>query len=211
MKLEYEKGRGASFVRESSGTYNLKHAETSKVKYDLVGKVAEGTTLRRKTVGAILAGLRIDKLYMFRNNPEEFITKVVRLINEQKVAMIVEHISYDSIEGKYDSSIFTAEKDTQSFDKAFLAKRSIQDYVFTDGSAEKSMERRFTEDLDVAEEVCVYAKLPRTFQIPTPVGNYSPDWAIAFYEGKVKHIFSMAETKGTMYSLNLRPIEQVKI
>lgn len=81
---------------------------------------------------------------MFRNNPEEFITKVVRLINEQKVAMIVEHISYDSIEGKYDSSIFTAEKDTQSFDKAFLAKRSIQDYVFTDGSAEKSMERRFT-------------------------------------------------------------------
>lgn len=130
MKLEYEKGRGASFVRESSGTYNLKHAETSKVKYDLVGKVAEGTTLRRKTVGAILAGLRIDRLYMFRNNLEEFITKVVRLINEQKVAMIVEHISYDSIEGKYDSSIFTAEKDTQSFDKAFLAKRSIPKIMY---------------------------------------------------------------------------------
>lgn len=148
---------------------------------------------------------------MFRNNPEEFITKVVRLINEQKATMIVEHISYDSIEGKYDSSIFTAEKNTQSFDKAFLAQKSIQDYVFTDGSAEKSIERRFAEDLDTAEEVCVYAKLPRTFQIPTPVGNYSPDWAIAFYEGKVKHIFFVAETKGTMGSLNLRPIEQAKI
>lgn len=207
----YEVGRGASFVRESSGTYNLKHAETSKVKYDLVGKVAEGTTLTRKTVGAILAGIRMDKLYMFRNNPEEFITKVVRLINEQKATMIVEHISYDSIEGKYNSSIFTAEKNTQSFDKAFLAKKSIQDYVFTDGSAEKSIERRFAEDLDAAEEVCVYAKLPRTFQIPTPVGNYSPDWAIAFYEGKVKHIFFVAETKGTMDSLNLRPIELAKI
>lgn len=77
--------------------------------------------------------------------------------------------------------------------------------------AEKSIERKFAEDLDATEEVCVYAKLPRTFQIPTPVGNYSPDWAIAFYEGKVKHIFFVAETKGTMESLELRPIEQAKI
>ena len=81
--------------------------------------------------------------------------------------------------------------------------------MFTDGSADKSIERKFAEDLDAAEEVCVYAKLPRTFQIPTPVGNYSPDWAIAFYEGKVKHIFFVAETKGTMESLELRPIEPV--
>ena len=76
--------------------------------------------------------------------------------------------------------------------------------------AEKSIERKFAEDLDAAEEVCVYAKLPRTFQIPTPVGNYSPDWAIAFYEGKVKHIFFVAETKGTMESLELRPISCAK-
>ena len=122
-----------------------------------------------------------------------------------------EIISYNTIEGEYDSSIFTAEKATQSFDKAFLAKKAIQDYVFTDGSAEKSIERKFAEDLDAAEEVCVYAKLPRTFQIPTPVGNYSPDWAIAFYEGTVKHIFFVAETKGTMETLELRPIEQAKI
>ena len=120
-------------------------------------------------------------------------------------------ISYNTIEGEYDSSIFTAEKATQSFDKAFLAKKAIQDYVFTDGSAEKSIERKFAEDLDAAEEVCVYAKLPRTFQIPTPVGNYSPDWAIAFYAGTVKHIFFVAETKGTMETLELRPIEQAKI
>lgn len=87
---------------------------------------------------------------MFKNNPEEFITKVIRLINEQKATMIVEHISYDTIEGEYDSTIFTAEKNTQSFDKAFLAKKAIQDYVFTDGSAEKSIERKFAEDLDAA-------------------------------------------------------------
>ena len=206
---EYEIERGDSFTGVKTRTQTLRHAETSQIKYDLIGKVAEGTTLTRKTVSAILKS--IDKLYLFRNNPEEFITKVVRLINEQKANMIVEHISYDTIEGEYDSTIFTAEKNTQSFDKAFLAKKAIQDYVFTDGSAEKSIERKFAEDLDSAEEVCVYAKLPRTFQIPTPVGNYSPDWAIAFYEGKVKHIFFVAETKGTMESLELRPIEQAKI
>ncbi len=208
---EYEVERGESFDKEKTRTQTLRHAQTSQIKYDLIGKVAEGTVLTRKTVSAILQGIRIDKLYMFRNNPEEFINKVIRLINEQKATMIVEHISYDTIEGEYDSSIFTAEKNTPSFDKAFIAKKSIQDYVFTDGLADKSIERKFAENLDAADEVCVYAKLPRTFQIPTPVGNYSPDWAIAFYEGKVKHVFFIAETKGTMDSLNIRPIEKAKI
>ena len=208
---EYEINRGDSFVRESSGTYTLTHAQTSQIKYDLIGKVAEGTVLTRKTAAAILKGLRPDKLYMFKNNPEEFISKVIKLIKEQKATMIVEHISYNQIEGGYDSAIFTAEKSAQTFDKAFRANKAIQDYVFTDGSAEKSIERRFVEDLDAAQEVCVYAKLPKGFHIPTPVGNYSPDWAIAFYEGTVKHIFFVAETKGTMESLNLRPIEQAKI
>ena len=208
---EYEIDRGDSFTGEKTRTQTLKHAETSQIKYDLIGKIADGAKLTRKSASAILQGIRADKLYMFKNNPEEFISKVIRLINEQKATMIVEHISYNTIEGEYDSSIFTAEKATQSFDKAFLAKKAIQDYVFTDGSAEKSIGRKFAEDLDAAEEVCVYAKLPRTFQIPTPVGNYSPDWAIAFYEGTVKHIFFVAETKGTMKTLELRPIEQAKI
>lgn len=208
---EHEVERGTSFTDEKTRTKTLKHAQTSQIKYDLIGKIAEGTVLTRKTVAAILKGLRADKLHMFKNNPEEFISKVIRLIKEQKATMIVEHISYNQIEGGYDSTIFTAEKSSQSFSKAFRASKAIQDYVFTDGSAEKSIERRFVEDLDAAQEVCVYAKLPKGFHIPTPVGNYSPDWAIAFYEGTVKHIFFVAETKGTMESLNLRPIEQAKI
>lgn len=208
---EYEVERGDSFTGEKTRTQTLKHAGTSGMKYDLIGKIANGTVLTRKTASAILQGIRRDKLSMFKNNPEEFISKVCRLINEQKATMIVEHISYDTIEGAYDSTIFTAEKHTQSFEKAFLAKKAIQDYVFTDGLADKSIEREFVKDLDSADEVCVYAKLPKTFQIPTPVGNYAPDWAIAFYEGKVKHIFFVAETKGTMESMNLRPIEQAKI
>ena len=210
---EYEVGRGDSFGSVKTKTQTLKHAETSQIKYDLIGKVAEGTVLTRRTVAAILSGIREDKFYMFRNNPEEFITKLIKLIKEQKATMIVEHISYNEIEGQYDSAIFTAEKTNQSFDKAFKAEKSIQDYVFTDGYAQdgKSTERKFAESLDAAGEVCVYAKLPKGFSIPTPVGNYSPDWAIAFNEGTVKHIYFIAETKGTMESLNLKPIEQAKI
>ena len=208
---EHEVGRGASFSGIKTRTQNLKHAQTSQIKYDLIGKVAEGTVLTRKTVASILKGLRVDKFHMFKNNPEEFISKVIKLIKEQKATMIVEHISYNQIDGEYDSSIFTAEKGVQTFDKAFHATKAIQDYVFTDGTAEKSIERKFVEDLDAANEVCVYAKLPKGFHIPTPMGNYSPDWAIAFKAGTVKHIFFVAETKGTMESMNLRPIEQAKI
>ena len=208
---EHEVDRGDSFGSVKTRTQTLRHAETSQIKYDLIGKVAEGTTLTRKTAVRILQGLRLDKFYMFKNNPEEFISKVIKLINEQKATMIVDHISYDQLEGEYDSAIFTAEKNSQSIDKAFHAKKAIQDYVFTDGSAEDSIEKKFATDLEAADEVCVYAKLPKGFHIPTPVGNYSPDWAIAFNEGTVKHIFFVAETKGTMESLNLRPIEQAKI
>jgi type III restriction enzyme len=200
-----------AFQSAKTETKILKHAEISQVKYDLIGKVAEGTVLTRKTVASILQGISPLKFAMFQQNPEEFITKVTRLIKEQKATMIVEHISYDQIEGKYDSAIFTAEKHSQGIEKAFHATKHIQDYVFTDGTAEKSVERRFAEDLEGANEVCVYAKLPKGFQIPTPVGNYSPDWAIAFKAGSVKHIFFVAETKGTMESLSLRPIEKSKI
>lgn len=208
---QHEVERGASFNIAKTKTQRLSHAETSQIKYDLIGKIAEGTVLTRRTVAAILKGLELSKLYMFKNNPEEFISKVIKLIKEQKATMIVEHISYDQIEGKYDSTIFTAEKHSQSLDKAFKATKHIQDYVFTDGLAQESVEKRFAKDLDNANEVCVYAKLPKGFAIPTPVGNYSPDWAIAFNKGTVKHIYFIAETKGTMDSLNLRPIEKAKI
>jgi len=199
------------FIEENTRTEYLHHAATSQVKYDLIGKIAEGTTLTRRTVAAILKGLNKSVFEYFNQNPEEFITKAIHLIKEQKATMIVEHISYNPIEQQYDSSIFTVIKGTNDFTKAFRAKKNIQNYVFTDGTAENSVERRFAEDLDKASEVCVYAKLPKGFAIPTPLGDYSPDWAIVFYEGTVKHIYFIAETKGTMESLNLRPIEQAKI
>lgn len=208
---EHTIGRGESFVNQNARTETLQYGQTSQINYDLIGKIAEGTTLTRKTIAAILSSLEKPVFDLFKHNPEEFISKAIKLIKEEKATMIVEHISYDKIDKKYDSTIFAVEKGSNDFTKAFRAHKHIQDYVFTDGIADKSVERLFAEDLERAEEVCVYAKLPKGFSIPTPVGNYSPDWTIAFNKGTVKHIFFIAETKGTMESLNLRPIEQAKI
>lgn len=201
---------GTGFVAEKSHTFTLQRGETSQVKYDLIGKISAGTHLTRRTVTAILKGISRIKFSMYRNNPEEFISKIVKLINEEKATMIVDDITYNKTDGTYDSSIFTAEKN-KDFSKAYLAKKNVQDYVFADGTAEKSIERKFAEDMDLDDKVVVYAKLPKGFQIPTPVGNYAPDWAIAFQKGTVKHIYFIAETKGSMESLDLRPIEQAKI
>ena len=203
---------GEAFSAERSRTFTLERGVSSSVKYDLIGKIAEGAKLTRRSTAKIMSAIRPDVFAMFRNNPEEFITKAIRLINEEKATMIVDHISYNPTDGTYNQNIFTAEKNTD-FSKAYRSKKNVQDYVFADGYAKdgKSVERRFAEDMDKAEEVCVYAKLPKGFSIPTPVGNYSPDWAIAFYEGTVKHIYFIAETKGTMDSLNLKPIEKAKI
>lgn len=197
---------GAGFVAESTNIYNLDRSEGSQVKYDLVGKVAEGTRLTRCSVVEILKGISPLKFAMFKNNPEEFIAKAIRLINEQKASMIVDDITYNKTSGIYDSAIFTAEKN-RDFSRALIGKKNVQDYVFPDSEHEKE----FAKNLDLDEKVVVYAKLPRGFQIPTPVGNYAPDWAICFQKGTVKHIFFIAETKGTMETLNLKPIEQAKI
>jgi type III restriction enzyme len=201
---------GESFTQGKTETKELKVA-SSDIEYDLVGKIALGTTLTRRTVVKILQGITSKTFMYYKANPEEFINKAINLINEQKAALTVDHITYNQTDGTYDSDIFTAQKNKAEFEKAFKAEKHIQDYVFTDGTAEKSVERTFAEDLDRASEVCVYAKLPRGFHIPTPMDNYNPDWAIAFNEGSVKHIYFIAETKGTLSSLELRPIEQAKI
>ena len=188
-------------------TKKIGTVSTSTVKYDLVGEIAKGATLTRRTVVAILKGISQAKLYMFRNNPEEFIRNTIRIIKDQKATMIVEHISYNKMEETYDSTIFTQEKHTQPIEKAYPAKKHVMDYVFPDSKGETE----FAGSLDSATEVCVYAKLPRAFQIPTPVGNYAPDWAIAFNKGTVKHIFFIAETKGSMGTMELRGVEKAKI
>lgn len=194
------------FGNTKSTSQELTDVSTSSVKYDLVGQIAKGANLTRRTTAKILQGVRSAKFVLFRNNPEEFIRKVIQIIREQKATMIVDHIHYHLTDGTYDSDIFTAASKAE-FDKAYQATKHITDYVVSDSIGE----RNFAHDLDEASEVVVYAKLPRSFQIPTPVGSYAPDWAIAMQKGNVKHIFFIAETKGSLQSMQLNAIENAKI
>ena len=202
-----ELAHGASFARGDTQTRNVDAGVAAvNVAYDLVGEVAQAAAITRRSAAAILAGIDANVFGQYRVNPEEFIKKAAQLIVSEKAAMIVEHISYHEIDGRYDEAIFT-ERMPDNASKAYEAKKNIQRYVFPDSEGE----RRFAEDLDCASEVAVYAKLPRTFQIPTPVGNYAPDWAIAFKQGSVRHVFFIAETKGTMDTLELSGVENAKI
>ncbi len=201
---------------KSGEAFKLKATETevnrlsvhSAVKYDLIGKLAEGTQLTRRTIAEILKGMNVAVFAQFKTNPESFIAEAIRLINEQKATVIIEHLAYDPVEDKFDLDIFTAGLTKQDFSKAGdKLQRHIYDYVLTDSN----IERQFVKELDTSGDVVVYAKLPRGFLIPTPVGDYNPDWAISFKEGAVKHVYFVAETKGSMSSMELREIEKTKI
>ena len=183
------------------------------VRYDLIGKIADETNLTRQTVSKILCGVHKETFAKFRNNPERFIAEASRIINEQKGAKVVKNITYDILSGAYKEQTFTenqyilrSQKKSVYADGSKL-KRCIYDYIPTDAQGE----RDFAKDLDTSELVDVYAKLPRGFKIPTPVGDYNPDWAISFVDGRVKYVYFVAETKGSMSSLDLRGIEGIKI
>ncbi|MCK5323509.1 MAG: hypothetical protein KAJ45_05160, partial [Desulfobulbaceae bacterium] len=202
---DLRKGQGFT-LKENESDY-LTNSVHSAVKYDLIGKLTEDTQLTRNTIAEILKGINVAVFSQYRQNPEDFMQKAARIINEQKATAVVEHLSYNPVDDRHDlHKIFTVDKQ-QDFSRAVKTERHVYDYVFTDSKTE----RAFVTELDKSVEVMVYAKLPRGFFIPTPVGNYNPDWAIAFKEGAVKHIYFIAETKGSMSSMELREIEKCKI
>jgi len=180
----------------------------SRVSYDLLGKIAEGVQLTRKTVAEILSGIQSAVFAQYQQNPEQFISECSRLIKEQKATVIIERLTYDAVDDRHDTSIFTAAQTGNDFTRA---TEKLKKHVFDYAMVDSEVERRFVRELDTSAEVVLYAKLPRGFLIPTPVGDYNPDWAISFVEGTVKHIYFVAETKGSMSSMQLRPDEKTKI
>lgn len=201
---------GTAFSANSERREEINVGAATSIKYDLVDKLVQGTGLTRATLVKILTGIQPDVFAQFSQNPEDFIMQSVTLINEQKATAIVEHIEYNRLNSSYNASIFTEPKIKGALRNSVQTpQRHIYSHVIAD-SGSKS-EKDFASALDVSEKIAVYAKLPRGFCISTPVGNYNPDWAIAFNEGMVKHIYFVAETKGSMNSLELRGIENAKI
>lgn len=201
---------GESFVKEQSAVYDASrkiHASSS-VKYDLIGKLVEETGLTRKAVVKILSGIEKTVFDQFKDNPEEFIIKAAALINDEKATAIIQHITYSILDEHYSTEIFT---EPTMKGKLGVNAMKVQKHLYDHIVFDSSNEHDFATDLDTNTDVAVYVKLPDGFYISTPVGHYNPDWAIAFYEGTVKHIYFVAETKGSMSSMQLRLIEESKI
>lgn len=201
---------GKAFIREVNGMnqHKAKVRVNNGIKYDLVGKLVNDTGLTRKAIVAILTGVQATTFQQFKNNPEEFIIKASQLINEEKATSVIEHITYCALDETYDTDIFTIAQVKAKLDEnAIAVDKSIYDHVIYDSTNE----REFASNLESDNKVVVYVKLPDKFFIDTPVGHYNPDWAIAFKTGLVKHVYFIAETKGSMSSMQLRLIEKSKI
>lgn len=208
IKSKEELISGSAFVKEESQGYGNVISVSSNVKYDLIGKMVDETGLTRKAIIKILQGIKPSTFDQFKINPEEFIIKASSLINNEKATAIIEHITYNVMDDKYDTDVFTDPTIKGRLGvNAMKANKHLYDHIVYDSTNEKD----FVTELDTNKDVAVYVKLPNGFYISTPVGKYNPDWAIAFYEGSVKHIYFVAETKGSMNSMQLRLIEESKI
>lgn len=199
---------GTAMTREASVRYRAWEQANSGIQYDLIGKLVEETDLTRKTVVQILTGMDPPVFEQFRKNPEAFIIQAASLINSQKALCVTEHISYQALAETYDTEVFTGLAIRGRLGvNVMKAEKHLYDYVRYDSEGEKA----FVRKLEEAEEVLVYVKLPDGFFISTPVGRYTPDWAIAFREGIAGAAYFVAETKGSGDAGQLRLIEAAKI
>lgn len=204
---ELEAGR--SMKVSETQNIGLEEVVATGVKYDLLGELVQLTGLKRRTIAEILKGVSSETFAMYRQNPEEFIIRVGNLINEQKAVAVIEHIAYHKMEQRYEKCIFTEQELRGRIGiDAIKSEKSLYDLVVVDS---QGVEKNFAEELERQQAVEVYTKLPRGFYINTPVGKYNPDWAVVFREGAVKHIYFVAETKGSQAVTQLREVERAKI
>lgn len=201
---------GAAMTAAKVRTIRVSEAVGSGVKYDLIGDLVQITGLTRRTLVTILQTIEPGKFLQFKLNPEEFIIKTGRIINDCKALSLIQHIKYEKRDHTFESDIFEEATLRGVIGKnAIESEKSLYDLVVVDS---EGIEKSFAESLEQEDDVVVYTKLPNGFYINTPMGKYNPDWAVAFREGSVKHVYFVAETKGNdMEVSQLRGSEDAKI
>ena len=201
---------GVAMSQGDVRTIHVTEAVGKEVTYDLIGQLVTATGLTRKTIVEILKGIKPETFSMFKMNPEEFIIKTGLIINDCKALAVIQSITYEKLNDEFSTDIFTVDALRGKLGiNAIESKKSLYDLVVLDSMG---VEKNFAESLEREDDVVVYTKLPRGFYINTPMGKYNPDWAVAFREGSVKHVYFVAETKGNdLQGTHLRGIEKNKI
>ena len=201
---------GVAMTYGQTRTIHVTEAVSGGVKYDLIGKLVSATGLTRRTIVAILKGIKLTTFALFKMNPEEFIIKAGLIINDCKALAVIQCIKYEKLSDTFSTDIFTENMLRGKLgSNAIESTKSLYDLVVLDSMG---VEKHFAESLENENDVAVYTKLPSGFYINTPMGKYNPDWAVAFREGSVKHVYFIAETKGNdLQGSQLRGSEESKI
>ncbi len=201
---------GVAMTQGNTRTIHVTEAIGKGVTYDLIGKLVTATGLTRKTIVEILKGVKPETFLLFKHNPEEFIIKAALIINDCKALAVIQCIKYEKLNDKFSTDIFTENMLRGKLGiNAIESTKSLYDLVVLDSMG---TEKNFAESLEHEDDVVVYTKLPNGFYINTPMGKYNPDWAVAFREGSVKHVYFVAESKGNDLQVSqLRGSEESKI
>lgn len=201
------------FVAEDNGSYQRTLPyEATHVSYDLLGEISQAAKITRASAARILQGINPAKFDLFKQNPEEFIAHVSALIAGEKQNLVAKSIKYYDLGTEYNSDDIFENEIGRAVEGDSLppvpSKKGVQSYVFPDSDGEQ----KFAESLEQSSDVVVYAKIPRSLKVPTPAGEYSPDWAIAFQKGhNIRHVYFVAEQKGLDDRNDLRGNEENKI
>ena len=194
-----------SQVRESSAPVSLRSDGVALP--DLVTELQNSTQLTRRSIVSILS--ESGRLVDFSVNPQKFIETAAEAINRRKRLALVEGIKYQRAgdEVYYAQELFVKEELTGYLNKMVESQKSVYDHVIW----ESDNEAKFTEQLETSAAVKVYAKLPKWFQVPTPLGTYNPDWAVLIEDSNNERLYFVAETKGTSFLDDLRNSERAKV
>jgi type III restriction enzyme len=176
---------------------------------DVYGYVQSKINITKKTVFTMLQQSgRINELTI---NPQMFLDNVVNTIKKVMNTLLVDGVKYEQINGQqYEMRLFESEEIETYFTKLFTVK-NLEKTVFNYVPIDSDIERSFAEDCEKEESIKFFFKLPRGFKIPTPIGNYIPDWAIIVEVDEAPKVYFVAETKGTLDRQMLRELERMKI
>ena len=161
---------------------------------DMLAYIQGKTELTRRTILDIVK--KSDKISELLINPQMFMDNTTSTIKSVLYELMIEGIKYEKIGSKmYEMTLFNDDEIEIYLDnfthKVINPEKTIyENYIPLDSN----VENQFAKDCETSENVEFYFKLPNWFKIPTPIGNYVPDWAIVF-KGE-KKIYFVAETKG---------------
>ncbi|WP_186100950.1 type III restriction-modification system endonuclease [Burkholderia gladioli] len=207
-KAEIGIGKSGVEAQEKKGAYTVALDEADIELPDLLTDLQDRTQLTRRTLVKILT--ECERLDDFKRNPQQFIEQAAEIINRCKRMALVDGIRYQRLgdDVYWKQELFATEELTGYLTNMLRdTKRSIYEHVVYDSATE----RDFADALEKDDDVALYAKLPGWFKVPTPLGSYNPDWAVLVNKDGTRRLYFVVETKGSLFTDDMRNKERAKI